>query len=299
MSGFVNPPLHRAANSFTSAFKGSEDNARSVAAAPHYGTASSLNLSSQSAPNTSNNCQDKAALHPGLPSSSSSMAPARNPNPSAFAFREHHKLHRLVQAPEAVMPSDLVNVQAQSQPLGLPPSESLKCPSLHLDGKIPNATAPGEEQRMNNQSVNKMASCSIQATLASILQRLRVVEDHQSRSNAAISKLRLEMEDASGRIQELEFSHESSLREINSLLQRFGEQMSTSRRKEQEKLRAAFVCLREEIEEERNTCRLLKLQNKKLVKELEEANLVAADAGEELDRERQARELMEEVCNEL
>eukprot|EP00250_Pteridium_aquilinum_P033644 c5994_g1_i2 orf=422-880(+) len=152
---------------------------------------------------------------------------------------------------------------------------------------------------MNNQSVNKMASCSIQATLASILQRLRVVEDHQSRSNAAISKLRLEMEDASGRIQELEFSHESSLREINSLLQRFGEQMSTSRRKEQEKLRAAFVCLREEIEEERNTCRLLKLQNKKLVKELEEANLVAADAGEELDRERQARELMEEVCNEL
>lgn len=144
-----------------------------------------------------------------------------------------------------------------------------------------------------------MAACSIQATLANILQRLRIVEDNQGRSNAAIAKLRLEMEDGSSRIQELEFSHESALREINSLLQRFGEQMATSRRKEQEKLRAAFARLREEIEEERNTCRLLKLQNKKLMKELEEANMAAADAGEELDRERQARELMEEVCNEL
>lgn len=144
-----------------------------------------------------------------------------------------------------------------------------------------------------------MAACSIQATLASILQRLRIVEENQSRSNAAIAKIRLEMEDASSRIQELEFSHESALREINSLLQRFGEQMTTSRRKEQEKLRSAFLRLREEIEEERNTCRLLKLENKKLMKELEEANSVAADTGEELDRERQARELMEEVCNEL
>lgn len=290
ISRYLNPPFHRTAHSFTSASQGLQDNAFVSAAAQHYDVAESLNFSSYSAdyhqPNTS--------LPPSSPPSH--MAPARNLNPAASAFWEHHELHRLARAQEATMPSDLVNAQALSRPLGLPPSDSLKCPSLHLDCKIPNTT--GEERR-TNQSKTDMAACSIQATLASILQRLRIVEENQSRSNAVIAKVRLEMEDASSRIQELEFSHESALREINSLLQRFGEQMTTSRRKEQEKLRSAFLRLREEIEEERNTCRLLKLENKKLMKDLEEANSVAADTGEELDRERQARELMEEVCNEL
>lgn len=140
---------------------------------------------------------------------------------------------------------------------------------------------------------------SNQATLANILHRVRYVEENQSRSMAMVAKLRLEMEDVSSRIQELEFSHKSALREINSLLQRFGEQMTISRKKEQEKMQLAFLHLREEIEEDRSACRLLKIQNKKLAKDLTEANVAAANACEELDRERKARELLEEVCNEL
>lgn len=137
------------------------------------------------------------------------------------------------------------------------------------------------------------------AVLANVLHRMRSVEESQSRSTTMLSKLTLEMEGVASRVQELEFSHQSALREINSLLQRFGEQMAISRRKEQEKARLAFLHLREEMEEERNASRVLKMQNKKLTKDLTHANIAAADACEELDRERKARELLEEVCNEL
>ncbi|MCO5599403.1 hypothetical protein L7F22_053506 [Adiantum nelumboides] len=277
VSRYLNAPLDHAANSFTSVSKGSHNNKSLVPVAPNRDGS----LSSSSVHNLS-------------------MAPAHKlpRNVVDPTFWEHCELHRRSQARETIKASDQVNVQALGQPRCVSPFDSLKRPALRLDCQIPNANASGEERPVNKPRVN-MTACSIQATLANIFQRLRIVEDNQSRSNAAIAKLRLEMEDGSSRIQELEFSHESSLREINSLLQRFGEQMTTSRRKEQEKLRAAFARLREEIEEERNTCRLLKLQNKKLMKELEEASMAAADAGEELDRERQTRELMEEVCNEL
>ncbi|KAI5067302.1 hypothetical protein GOP47_0017830 [Adiantum capillus-veneris] len=276
VSRYVNAPMDHAANSFTSASKGCQDKAPIPAGASRHGFSNPYSV-------------DNPSMAPGP------YLPRNVLNP---AFWEHHEVHRISQAQDAPKPSDLVNVQAQGQPVRVAPFDSLKWPSLHLNCQVPNVIASGEEPLVSQPRAN-MAACSIQATLASILQRLRIVEDSQSRSNAVIAKLRLEMEDGSSRIQELEFSHESALREINSLLQSFGEQMTTSRRKEQERLRIAFARLHEEIEEERNTCRLLKLQNKQLMKELGEASMAAADAGNELDRERQARELMEEVCNEL
>ncbi|KAH7279999.1 hypothetical protein KP509_37G047400 [Ceratopteris richardii] len=215
--------------------------------------------------------QNLANSHTCLPTAATAGggAPPDIPDNGFSKYIEHYSL---LQAPGSMVPSDLV--------------------------KDPSAKASAEELHVSRLKTS-MAACSIQTTLANILQRMCIIEDNQSRCNAIISKLRVEMENALSRIQELEFSHESVLREINSLLQRFGKQISTSRRREQEKLKIAFARLREEIEEEKNTCRQLKLKNKKLMEDLEEANNMVADAGEELGRERQARQLMEEVCNEL
>lgn len=130
ISRYLNPPLHRTASSFTSTCQGLQDNAIVLAAAQHDNAVESVNFSSYTA-----DChQPTTALTPSTPQSL--MAPAYNINPAHSAFWEHHELHRLAQAQEATMPSDLVNVQALSQPLGLPPSDSLKCPSLHLDCKV-------------------------------------------------------------------------------------------------------------------------------------------------------------------
>eukprot|EP00250_Pteridium_aquilinum_P021660 c25192_g1_i4 orf=546-1889(+) len=137
------------------------------------------------------------------------------------------------------------------------------------------------------------------AMLANVLHRVRLMEESQSRSTAMLNKLRLEMEDVASRLHKLDFSHKSAFREINSLLERFGEQMAVSREKEQEKARVAFLHLRGEMEEERNACSVLKMRNKKLTKDLTHANVAAADTCKELGRERKARELLEEVCNEL
>eukprot|EP00250_Pteridium_aquilinum_P021658 c25192_g1_i2 orf=162-2747(+) len=174
------------------------------------------------------------------------------------------------------------------------------CPSIPSNCQIPEALTADTRGvcGTGEASQNNMTTSQV-AMLENVLHRMRLVEESQGRSMAMLNTLRLEMEGVTCRIHELEFSHKSALREINSLLQRFGEQMAISRRNEQEKARLAYLHLREEMEEERNACRLLKMQNKKLTKDLTHATIAAADACEELERERKARELLEEVCNEL
>lgn len=293
---YLNAPLHRSANSFTSS---------EAQHAPRDVAPNSLHGLTILAPNfaikapiisDANPPQPDALLPPShllLSREKCTLGSLVSARKLAASFWEQYGVHKLDPA------NDHHSSHAQApQPCLQPPSNSPVCPQKF---QIPEEALEDTEGRncgTGEASENNMAS-SPAATVANVLHRMRSVEESQSRSTAMLGKLTLEMEHVASRIQELEFSHQSALREINNLLQRFGEQMAISRRKEQEKLRLAFMQLREEMEEERNASRVLKMQNKKLTKDLTHANIAAADACEELDRERKARELLEEVCNEL
>ncbi|KAI5083294.1 hypothetical protein GOP47_0003037 [Adiantum capillus-veneris] len=213
----------------------------------------------------------------------------------AASFWEQYGAHKLDQADDQHITEacqDLLPISPAPLNTQLQPSTLVNC---QITGalKVARGVAGGEEVSNRNMASNQAA------TLVNVLHRVRSVEETQSRSMVMINKLRLDAENTAIRIHELEFSHKATLREMNNLLQRFGEQMAISRRNEQEKVRLTFLQLREEMEEERDTCRLLQMQNKKLSEDLTHASMAAADACEELNRERKARELLEEVCNEL
>ncbi|KAH7282875.1 hypothetical protein KP509_35G051100 [Ceratopteris richardii] len=143
-----------------------------------------------------------------------------------------------------------------------------------------------------------MATCQTTA-LVNVLHRVMSVEDVQGRHTAVLQKLKSDLEDVVRHVVELQSSHASTLKEVSSSLQKFKEQMVICRRKEREKMQLSVLQLRQEMEEEKNTCRILKLKNKKLAEELSTANRASEDACEALERERKAREMLEEVCNEL
>ncbi|MCO5565013.1 hypothetical protein L7F22_018683 [Adiantum nelumboides] len=213
----------------------------------------------------------------------------------AASFWEHYGAHKLDQTGDHHTTED----DQERRPLSPAPLNAQSQPSTYENCQTTGALKVsrgvfGEDKA----SGNNMAS-SQTATLMNVLHRVRSVEESQSRSMIMLNSLRSDVENTASRIHELEFSHKATLREMNNLLQKFGEQMAISRRNEQEKVRLTFLHLREEMEEERNTCRLLQMQNKKLSEDLTHASMAAAGACEELNRERNARELLEEVCNEL
>ncbi|MCO5590928.1 hypothetical protein L7F22_044904 [Adiantum nelumboides] len=157
-----------------------------------------------------------------------------------------------------------------------------------------------EETRETTQAMFGANRASAQKTiLANFIQHLRSVEERQNSNVAVLYKLKSDLADVANCFQELEFSQQSALKEVSSLLQKVDKQNAITRNKEQEKLKVVFFHLRKEIEEGRNTRRLLKKQNKKFAKELTSANIAAAGAREELGRERKARKLLQDVCHEL
>ncbi|KAI5083763.1 hypothetical protein GOP47_0003506 [Adiantum capillus-veneris] len=211
----------------------------------------------------------------------------------AALFWELHGVRRL-ENPDCVKLS--LHAQAQHSRSMAPFKEAL-CAHSPYDCKL---CEPLEETSETMQGVCRTTMASSQKdTLADVLRRVRSVEETQSQNMAALLKLKSDSEDVGTGFQELDLSQQSALKEVSRLLQKFGEHMTITRKREKERLKLAFLRLRQGIEEERNTCRLLKMQNKKLAKDLVNANIVAANACEELERQRKARELLEEVCNEL
>lgn len=135
--------------------------------------------------------------------------------------------------------------------------------------------------------------------LLKVLSRIRILEEQHNSSMNLASTLRGEVDQARARVQELELAQKAARKEVESVMKRMAEEKSSWKAKEQEKIKAAVQAVKEEIEEERKARRRLEMSNRKMTKELVEANMAATKALQELERERKARELMEDVCDEL
>lgn len=114
-----------------------------------------------------------------------------------------------------------------------------------------------------------------------------------------MAALRIELERVRARARELEFAHKKARREIDNLLKKLTEEKLSLRNKEQEKIRSAVQAVKVEAEEEKKARRRIESVNRKVSRELLDANITIAKAIQELEKEKKARELMEDVCNEL
>ncbi|KAH7441574.1 hypothetical protein KP509_03G044100 [Ceratopteris richardii] len=124
-------------------------------------------------------------------------------------------------------------------------------------------------------------------------------EEKRMESSPVVSALSDELKRALDRVQELERFRTSARKEVDCLLKRFSDERALLRAREQEKIQAAVFAIEEELEKERKLRKKLELENKKLSRNLAEANKAVMKAEKELEKERKARQLMEDVCDEL
>ncbi|GAB2301554.1 hypothetical protein Dimus_035571 [Dionaea muscipula] len=118
---------------------------------------------------------------------------------------------------------------------------------------------------------------------------------HSSSRLTLVSALRVELDRARLEldqvIQEQRFCHS----EVHGLLKQFAAEKGARKCKEQERIREAIS----ELETEKRMRRQAERLNKKLGGELAEVRGNLAKATKELDRERRAREILEQTCDEL
>ncbi|KAJ6708220.1 hypothetical protein OIU85_028494 [Salix viminalis] len=138
---------------------------------------------------------------------------------------------------------------------------------------------------------------------------LMEIESHQKGRSRTIG-IRTCLKDVSDGLstsKELLKSSESRLRprgealtsEIEYLVKHFEEEKAAWKNKERDRIRSAIACIAEELEIERKLRRQTERLNKKLGKELADTKESLSKAIEELETEKRAKEILEQVCDEL
>lgn len=168
-------------------------------------------------------------------------------------------------------------------------------PDNQVEGQRRHQHSPASSSRSNYRKgdgkVDVSAVMTTSSELLKVLSRIRILEEQHNASLSLTGKLRAELEQARGDVQELERAR----REVDGVVKRMGEEKKV---REQE-MAASVQAAKEEVEEERKVRRRVELANRKMTKELVEANMATAKALQELESERKARQLMEDVCDEL
>lgn len=114
-----------------------------------------------------------------------------------------------------------------------------------------------------------------------------------------VSALEAELEQAHARIQELETERHSSKRKLEHFLKKVNEERASWKNKEHEKIRAYVDDIKADLHRERKSRQRTEFVNSRLVNELADTNLLAKRYMQDYEKERKARELIEEVCDEL
>ncbi|KAK8971271.1 hypothetical protein KSP40_PGU015859 [Platanthera guangdongensis] len=132
-----------------------------------------------------------------------------------------------------------------------------------------------------------------------IYSHLKFLDGRHVSTASIISSLEAELYKAQTRICELEAERKSVKNKLDHFLRKLVEEKASWRRREHEKVRAIIDGVKDDLSRERRNRRRCEIVNSKLMNELAEAKLSAKRLLQDYEKERKARELMEDVCDEL
>ncbi|CAN6229617.1 unnamed protein product [Urochloa humidicola] len=130
-----------------------------------------------------------------------------------------------------------------------------------------------------------------------IASQLNLLDEQQD--TTYVANLQMELQQARDRVTELETERRSAKKKLDHLFKKLAEEKAAWRNREHEKVRAILEDMKADLDHEKKNRRRMEMINLKLVNELKEAKMSAKQLLQEYETERKARELTEEVCNEL
>ncbi|KAE9593113.1 hypothetical protein Lalb_Chr19g0136341 [Lupinus albus] len=114
-----------------------------------------------------------------------------------------------------------------------------------------------------------------------------------------ILALRCELDRVCHQIDQLIEQQHSNQNDIEHVMKRFAEEKAAWRRREQEKIHDAIKNVAKELEVEKKLRRQTERFNKKIATEMANVKASHLKMSKELEREKRAKEIMEQICDEL
>ncbi|KAK3143669.1 hypothetical protein QOZ80_4AG0303380 [Eleusine coracana subsp. coracana] len=130
-----------------------------------------------------------------------------------------------------------------------------------------------------------------------IASQLNLLDEQQD--TTYVASLQMELQQARDRVSELENERRAAKKKLDHLFKKLAEEKAAWRNREHEKVRAILEDMKADLDHEKKNRRRLEMINLKLVNELKDTKMSAKKLLQEYETERKARELTEEVCNEL
>ncbi|KAH7429328.1 hypothetical protein KP509_09G041900 [Ceratopteris richardii] len=167
-------------------------------------------------------------------------------------------------------------------------------PTLHEDGtKVScSVNVVGSQSRLEEGSA---LSCE----LVKLLNQIWLLEQQHKESTSMVSSLRGELKKTKASIKELQSEQSSYDEDMEMLDKKLADERTALHGRAEEAVLAAIKPFKEELEVERKSKLKLESKYKKLSKEVNEVKRGLTKTMQELEREQKARELMEDVCDEL
>ncbi|CAL4901479.1 unnamed protein product [Urochloa decumbens] len=122
---------------------------------------------------------------------------------------------------------------------------------------------------------------------------------HMAAADEEVSALKEELLQARNRIHELESESRSAKKKLDHLVRNLAEEKASWRSREHDKVRSILDGVKGDLNRERKNRQRAEFLNSKLMDELSELKSLAKRYLQDYEKERKARELMEEVCDEL
>ncbi|KAI5068063.1 hypothetical protein GOP47_0016408 [Adiantum capillus-veneris] len=135
--------------------------------------------------------------------------------------------------------------------------------------------------------------------LLKILNHVWHLEEQHASSMSLVSTLRVELDEARSQLQELLLNEKNFCKEVKSIGTRIAEERASWQEQQQQHITVAIRSIMQDLEIERKSKQKLEVLHRKVAKEFRLARKSLYRALEDLQRERKARQLMEEVCDEL
>ncbi|XP_054813919.1 uncharacterized protein At5g41620 isoform X2 [Prosopis cineraria] len=151
---------------------------------------------------------------------------------------------------------------------------------------------------VKNRLKEARSGLSTSKKLLKVLNQMCLQEQHSS-SIPVILALGSELDRACNQIDHFIQEQSSNQNDTEFLMKRFAEEKAAWKRREREKVRDAITHIAEELEVEKKLRRQTERLNKKIAKEMANAKASHLKASKELEREKRAKEILEQICDEL
>ncbi|XP_058004084.1 uncharacterized protein At5g41620 isoform X2 [Hevea brasiliensis] len=165
----------------------------------------------------------------------------------------------------------------------------------HTKGKTHKECIIGIKTRLKDVSNGLTTS----KELLKVLNRIWSLDEQHSSGMSLVSALRVELDRARVQVDQLIKEQRFNRNEIEFLLKHFEEEKAAWKSKERDRIHNAIACIAEELEVEKKLRRQTERLNKKLGKELADTKASLSQALKELESEKRAKEILEQVCDEL